>query len=641
MKFLLLCIWCACIFFAFLGYGKLLLRIFRAHDAPWALSAAIGVSFVVAVCGFLNLLHLITAPVFATGVLVGVVLGFLVDWPHLRGVPPVLFHTSLLYSPLLIAIAIPVIGNVRSDIRTFSDMDDLPAYLTLPEATLQLKSLPFDPFNERRVTSSLGAPYVLQSLMLVAGDVLSIRAIDISIGFIIYAGLLVAIFRLMGLPVPLRVGLALLALLVPVDRLNATMGVLPAALFCALFLVQIHPSLGGRLDWLRAVLLGLIAAALTSLKSNYLPAAVLVCCFYYVAWLVYRHHLRALWQGLLCVGVFLACLLPWMIDMKQKEGTALFPLLGRGYDASAYGLVPLPSGSHQGLSSEAPWVWLSVLPLAAPLLTALIALAIAFRKQVESAWTAPLSALLASSVLAIAAIGSSTGGESIVRYALPFEIPALIIFIGFLFACSNSLHCRPWWLKASGALAFLGLVAFGYVSGVRHGGYRKYLEDGRFVVPTRGVWVDVDHERQRIRNLQARIPSGERVLARLLLTFPFDFKRNQIFVADYSGMASLPPGMPIDGGPEAMRNYLLSHDIRYLAFDPNRTTVFDPNHETSVQEFLHAGRDRSRHGWLYVQIKVSDTVQQTFADLARMCTHVYDDGEVYVLDLKGTEKAFG
>lgn len=637
MPFSLLCAWGACLFVAFLGYGKLVLRALQVRDAPWALSSAMGVVFVVTVGGVFNLLNFVTAPVLTGLVLVGMALAFLVDWRHLASLPATLLGTSILYAPLLIATAVPVLGNVKADVMTFNYYDDLPAYLTLPQATLHSGSLPFDPFNERRVTSCLGAPYVLQSLMLVAGDVRSIRFIDISIGFVLYTGLLIAIFRLMGLSVPTRIALAFLALLVPVDRWNATMVVLPAALFCALFVIQLHPALGNRLNWRRAILLGMTGAALACMKSNYLPAAILVCAFYYLAWFVYRRRAAPLVQGLLCGAVLLLCLLPWMIDMRHKEGTFLFPILGRGYDASAYGIVPLPNGSHSEVGSAATWVWITFGLMAGPLLVALGALAIAFRRRVESVWIAPLAALLSGSVFAIGAIASSTGGESIGRYSLPFQLPALIIFLAYLIACRKSLHKWPWWLIVGGASTLVALAGFGFAFGARHGDYRKYLEDARLVNPLQGWRLDMHREEHRVRDLQARVPPGERILARLFVTYPFDFKRNQVFVADYSGMAGLPPGMPIEKGPVAMQNYLLSQRIRYLANDPKRTTLPYVDPAISLQELLD-GKHYGRHEWLLLQVKVAEAVQQTFSELAQVCPHVYDDGQVYVLDLQGMRK---
>jgi hypothetical protein len=194
-----------------------------------------------------------------------------------------------------------------------------------------------------------------------------------------------------------------------------------------------------------------------------------------------------------------------------------------------------------------------------------------------------------------------------------------------------------WWLIGAGGATVVALVVLAVAFGVRHHDYERFLEDASLANFPDKPEVNMQREEQRVRDLQARVPAGERILARLYLTYPFDFRRNQVFVADYTGMAGLPPGMPIEGGPEQMREYLLSHGIRYLAFDPKRTMFPDEAPDASLQSLLHGKRDYGRHGWLVLQVKVSDAVQTTFARLGEQYPHVYDDGLVYVLDL-GTMK---
>lgn len=632
MHYWVLCAWGLCLFVSFLGYGKLLLSLFQFRDAPWAFSGSVGVALIVTAGGILNWLGLVRTPVLIAVVSVGVLLALALEWHHLGSLGVTLLHNSFAYAPLIIVAAVPVLGNVRADLRTFNALDDFPAYLTIPEATLQTGTLPYDPFNERRITSCLGAPYVLQSMMLLVGDIRSVRFVDVSIGFVLYTGLLIVIFRVMGLPLFPRIALASLSLVVPVDRWNATMVVLPAALFCSQLLILIHPGLGSRLNWRRSALLGVIAAAIVCMKSNYLPAAIGMCSFYYLAWAIYRRSVSPVLQYLVWAVVLLGCMLPWMADMHHKEGTFLFPILGRGYDASAYGVIPLPNGSHEGLSSSSLWVWLTALPMATPLLIGLAGLGLAFRRRAESAWVNPLASMLAGSAIAVSAIASSTGGESIGRYSLPFELPALIILLGFVVVCQRELRHWAWWLAATGAasLVALGVIAFAF--GVRHRGYEKYLEDARLADLPSVPWVRAQEE-QRVRALQKAVPPGERVLARILFTYPFDFKRNQIFVADYSGMASLPPGIPIEGTASELRSYLLAHHIRYVAFDPKRTMFPDEASGASVVSILKGESKYGRHGWLVLQTKVANTVQEKFAELGRECRHIYDDGQVYVLDL--------
>ena len=66
--------------------------------------------------------------------------------------------------------------------------------------------------------------------------------------------------------------------------------------------------------------------------------------------------------------------------------------------------------------------------------------------------------------------------------------------------------------------------------------------------------------------MQRTIPSGEKVLVRLDKNFLLDFKRNTIYVNELYGGASLYSGIPIFKGQEALADYLVRHDISYLAY---------------------------------------------------------------------------
>ena len=83
-----------------------------------------------------------------------------------------------------------------------------------------------------------------------------------------------------------------------------------------------------------------------------------------------------------------------------------------------------------------------------------------------------------------------------------------------------------------------------------------------------------------------------------------------------------------------MGSYLLAHGIHFVAYDHVRTMLPDFDPATSLDTVLSFPAKYGRHGWLYMQVKVSNHEQQTLAQLARICPHVYDDGTVYVLDLR-------
>jgi hypothetical protein len=646
VSYLLLCAWGFCIFCAFLGYGIAVFRILKVRNAPWALAATTGVSLLLAVGGLLNLTAEIVAPVLVALIMVGDLLalwGFRSEIKRLplairEGYAAITENRRTLLLTILLAalLAVPVLRNVRVHNGYFSH-DDLAAYINLPSETLQLASLPSDPFNERRITSTLGGSYFLQTFMLVVGDERTVPFIDVSVGFILYAAVLWGIFRHLELSVTQSLALVLLIFIAPLFRANFTMVILPAGLFAALFWIEIHPALGDRTGWRRSILLGLTAAALCCLKSNYLPPAVLICLFYYVFGFISQPRLEPIRSAGLCALVTISSLLPWMIDMKRKEATYLFPILGRGYDASAYGVIPLPSGSVSAIISGSLWMWLALAPLAAPLFLALAAALMASRKRIETEWVALCSFLVAAAV-GVVAVAASTGGESMGRYTLPFEVPAMLIFAGFVFRWRNALQPTPLWLNGATAVVAAALVYHSAGFGVYAAQYRRYAQDAGLAPSPKHF--DTQVEKKRIAALQALVPTGEPILAHLSVSFPFDFRRNPVFIADWVGMAGLPPGMPVAKGPDAVRTYLLKHSIRYVAYDCRHllSREYDPG--TSVQTVLANPRRYGRHGWLYIEGKISEDEDKNLAALGRTYKHLYDDGETYVFDLEAKSGIF-
>jgi hypothetical protein len=646
LNYLSLAAWGACIFCAFLGYGRVLLRLCRVKNPPWPLASVVGVSLVVAAGGVLNLFAAIVSPLLITLVVMGDLLLLWSSWREFGQLRSALEKYGQDLSPnyprtalgllAVVLLSVPILRSVCTNPNLFS-YDDWSGYVTLPAETFQLGTLPPDPFNERRITSSLGAPYFLQSFMLVFGDERTLPFIDTAVGFILYAGILFAVFRTLELPIATCFAVLLLIVAVPLVRSNLTMLVIPAALFGALFLIEVLPSLGDSISWQRSVLLGLVAATVTCLKSNYLVPAVLICGFFYLAMFVSQKRIRVLAHAALSGVVMFLSLLPWMLDMKHKEATYLFPIFGRGYDASAYGL-PLPSGSQVFLMSHAFWIWVLILPFAGPLFMAASVAVIAHRSKADPN-SLPIASFFFAVAFAIIVVTASTGGDSMARYVVPFQTPALLLFVAFFLRIRRKLKDRRLWLQAAAATCGLGLLFNAAYFGVRTGGYLQYAQEAgvlRPVDPFR-YHVSVTDENRRLAALQKAVPPGQPMLARLFVSFSFDWKRNPIYIADWIGMAGLPPGMPLAGGSEALRAYLLDHSIRYVAYDYKRTRLPDPFPGVGLEALLRNPTGFGRHSWVTLQAKVSEYEQNSIVTLAHTYDHIYDDGQVYVLDLQKSQ----
>ena len=126
--------------------------------------------------------------------------------------------------------------------------------------------------------------------------------------------------------------------------------------------------------------------------------------------------------------------------------------------------------------------------------------------------------------------------------------------------------------------------------------------------------------------MQKAVPEGEIIIARLDRNFLFDFSRNRIYINDEPGGFSLPPGMPLRSGGEAMADYFMSHDIKYIAYSYGNEANFA---RASVSGMLkpHVNpllRAITENGLAF---------QDNTIELSKTRQIIYDDGKNFVINL--------
>lgn len=640
MHYFLLAAWATCVCLSVIGYGKALLSLCKLHNPRWALAGCIGVGFLAGIGGILEITNSVRPPVLFVLIFIGVAFLATSVWRSRRRLPDLVASllivlkenktVALLLLLLVVLTGIRMIGNLEASYFLLSD--DLSAYLSYPTEMLQRGSLPSDPFSERRIQSALGGAYFLQTLTMLASDARSVRFIDWGFGSALYVGVVFAICRRLRLSVATSLAVAVLTFIIPLRRQNVTMLALPAALFCALFLIELMEELDKVQWWLRPLLLGITASAICTLKSSYIPAAVLICGVYYAGEVVMKPRRRlALLQAGICALVAVSCLAPWMLDQKRKEGTYLFPILGRGYEASAYGVIPLPSGSQNPAHSIE--FWASILPLLIPFLIA-IAVQLIGRQPYVGTWWSERTSFFIAICGGIAAMALATGGDSIARYTMPFVAPGVILFCAYTVRWMGLAKPRPVWLTCTMVfcVVWIGAVAVRY--GVQTHIYREYITDlGIPPLSNDIVRLDAKAEKGRVAALQASIPAGEPILEHLFVSYPLDFRRNPIFIADFPGLAGSPPGMPIGRGPLPLRRYLLENAIRFVAFTYGRGKILDLTPGLTLQKLISDPEAGGRHTWLFMQNKIACDVQANLEALSKQYLCSYDDGESCVVDM--------
>jgi hypothetical protein len=160
--------------------------------------------------------------------------------------------------------------------------------------------------------------------------------------------------------------------------------------------------------------------------------------------------------------------------------------------------------------------------------------------------------------------------------------------------------------------------------GVLEKSFNRALADIQFGISHKILNPEI--ERQTYITLQQSIPAGEAWLSRLEFPFLSDFRRNLILIADWPGNASLPPGMPLNQGSDALADYLLSQSIRYVAYTSGTEAGF------RRQDFI-SRLDSSERQWIKVTTQNTFTFQDHLLELSKTRKKLYDDGKHFVLDI--------
>ena len=126
--------------------------------------------------------------------------------------------------------------------------------------------------------------------------------------------------------------------------------------------------------------------------------------------------------------------------------------------------------------------------------------------------------------------------------------------------------------------------------------------------------------------MQRAVPEHVVLLARLEYPFLLDFKRNTVYIADYPGGSSPPPGMPFSQGGERLAEYLCGQGVRYVAYSYAAEAGFP---KKVYRARLIPGMDP----WIRQQAQHTLDFQRNLAELGRTRAAIFDDGDVHVLDL--------
>ena len=551
-------VWGLCLLLSWVGWGAALeyaLKLNRGARVDWALRAGWGMAVVLALGGLMNLLQIISYETVGAIVLSGVVFAGLDIYQRLR-VPHSRARLLGIFAPRKIGWHLPLwllagylyLGSIEC--QKFNWNDDLTSYLMFARRMLESGTL-IEPFSWRRL-STYGGQQFLQAQVLVLGSDFHMNMIDIGLSPLIFAGLAYGMIRPRT---PMRRALALLVVLallfLPVPRINTQSQASGAVLFLTLLRTMRFERLGRRRSYAAAVALGIIGAGISTLRMNFLPAAVLAIGLSYAGRMLL---FRAVWRTyarrlLLAAAVFLLALGPWAIVLYQSSKSLMYPLM-RGLQRPEYTAVM----EQRFTLAEKVW-WVAGFLLSASTLAMLAPMLLSFRRRFVGDLLPFCAAALASSIV-MATVFTRSDYDNIYRYC--FAMLAAGNIAAILWVLLRLRH-RLLHFVALGALLLVPIVNLTDLIDFQTQAWdwvrNAATNPTAFVVPSLP---------STYQEAQQAVPPGKAFLAVTSQPIFFDFRRNIIHNVDLPGAASPDPGMPIFDGPAAVKHYLQAQGIDYI-----------------------------------------------------------------------------
>jgi hypothetical protein len=512
------------------------------------------------------------------------------------------------------------IDNLR-----FQPNDDLIAYFPFARQILDAGTL-FDPFSTRRVMS-FGGQSLLHALVLAGAPAFRLHMFDDGIC------LLIAVLLVAGDTGATRRRWPLLAALlvlitVPDVRINTYPEMSGVVVFYGLYRTLAWLDDGERpaRGPAAAAIIGLVAIAACTLRSNYIAVAVpLVALSYVSLWLrggsERGSHMR---EALCCAALSFAFLAPWMFLSWRSSGTPLFPIIHGNFN-DAFAMLHDPRSTAQRFADLTEMIRRNSVFRTLPLLIA-AGFLLPDRGR-RSAMRVLLVASLFGWVLLVWMLWSDV--PSHIRYVFGFMIASALAVTARMGVALDGLpRTRRIVSRIAQVAAVVAVIAQLYDNGrwaILSYGYGVRSLPSLAAAEIQPVEETVTWKRYDA--MQNMVPKGERLLVMVDFPYLLNFSRNEIYNIDTAAAVSPPPGWPYFHGPASVENYLRSSGIRYLAFVTPETAVNLFRRDVWQRELAGTNAIWHAHAPFYLDV---------FANIEAMArTHevLYYDGSLVLFDL--------
>ncbi len=623
----ILCAWLLLV--SFTGWGRATGRLLQLRRLPVSVACSLGIATVLFLGGLLNISHAIYPEVLFALVVFGLLSYVLLRndvadayrWSELWNRSP--RWAKLLLILALVTLALRLAGTVR--MATFNSFDDGPAYMVFPQKMLAAHHFAFDPFSDRRVISSLGGGYLLQSILIAATSLAHIGMADRTLGLLLLFPAILDLGIAFELSPVLIAALGWVVFMVPQETWNLTYIVLPIPLFLSVLWVIFQASEPSELEiWRSAAIAGAVGGAILLLKSSFLPylGSLIIVSFVLLAWTRRKGAIQfPVIEGLACLLI----MAPWMISMKHDSGTYLFPVLGHGVDYSSYGLF---EGMSRFTSTRA--VLRSFVQGSALLFLA----GVQYLAGLNDRRSRLSFFVLIAAAISITVFNYSSGGDYIWRYNFAQFFTAVILFAASG-AAAFSTGPAAGKSRVPAVLAMLSLIGCIFYYDVGGGSLSSFSQIGEDFAQYRcavraslsGQTLATPAMVAEYQAAERSIPVGATALESLSRPFLFDYRAGRtILLADWAGGAGPRPGWDFDDGAQGTAKYLLGQNVHYVVYD---------YHSVDSVQFCRTFTNLQHYSELDHRLELLAILAHHQFDQLR-ATHksIYDDGKLAVIDLK-------
>ncbi len=604
------------------GWGFLFSRLVLKKIFDWGFYGGLGLALAVIFGGVLNIVGKIGYFWNTAFLLTGLIAFFLFIFQTAPGFVKKLKRPTGA-SLLVIALALVLIlvkYSAAVSPGPYNAGDDYQGYFVFSEKMWQTGSVGEDPFSERKIVTSLGGQYYLDSFIFNFGKDKNLALLDLGIGYIIFLACLLGLLKRLKLSFSEKSLIFFAGILVFAPTVNITGLYIAAVMFLCLYRICFltEPE---ELNIKNIILLSLLVAGVSTLKNSLIPFAglLLLGYCYFLPKSGSKFPAKTKYFALAMVLTILL-LTPWMLSMYSSSGTPLYPFLGKGFHGSSYGnfLTPL---AHISINNFLTFFYSlqEVLFLSLGFL-----LVYAVFRDGARILQRPENKVMLFVFVAVIGAGIMTGGYGVYRYTFAFVFPFVLAFCAKLMEETSVEQTSP----NTKTMLFLSVLAICVLIGSGTSDFfaREKSTLGSIAFGLKNLDVVSSEEAKEYKDMQQTVPSGEIIMARLDKNFLFDFNRNTVYIADYPGGSSLPPGMPYKKGGEALSEYLLSKSIRYVAYSYKTQALV-------TREIVAVRLDPNFNSWIRSESENALDFQDSVEELAKSRKRIFDDGNIYVLDL--------